>query len=282
LKQKFINLPYKCLLPLVSNKELLKAFCIYGKLKLMFTYSAIHNIKGRKKEIANKLEISENTFRKYLGILKSNFLVSIDQNDILRLAGRYEIYNVLKIKANFSENKNRICDKWYKLDGVQLNVDNIRFLAIKHKRENINYKNEERIKNIIVKTYGTIICPKIKSRIETNAKRRAKEILERNKENIAESFNQNSIYGFTDDNLSGKSISKIIGCKSPISGNRFMHRLVKDNKISYKKRDIYLKTLSHFTNISLLQEVNTLPVMIKKQYGVNALFLRVPNKWTLL
>lgn len=267
---------------MVEKPELLKAFVIYGKMKMMFTNGAIHSIKSRKKEIANRLNVSENTFRKYLGILKSNFIVSIDENDILRLSGRYELYNTFKIKANYSKVKNRIADKWYKVKKEDFSIQELQFLALKHKRNNIDYKNTERIKNKIVKTFGTILCPRTKQKIESKARKTAKTIIANNQENFAESFNPNSKYGFVDNNLSGQSIAKLLGRKSKITGNRFMHKLVKENKISYKKRDIKLQELTHFTNIKIIQEVNNLPCLIKKEYGVNTLFFRVPNSWTLL
>lgn len=282
MRQTYINIPYKCLLPLVAKPELLKAFVIYGKLKMMHSNSAIHNIKSRKKELAKKLEISENTFRKYLGVLKSNFIVSIDENDILRLGGRYELYNTFKIEANISKTKNKIADKWYRIERKDFNIEELQFLALKHKRNNIDYRNTERIKNEIVKTFGTISCPKTKQKLESKARRKATKIVEGNQENFAESFNPNSKYGFIDNNLSGTSIAKLIGRKSKITGNRFMHRLAKENKISYTRRDIKLQELTHFTNIKLIQEQNSLPCLIKKEYGVNILFLRIPNMWTIL
>ena len=267
---------------MVAKPELLKAFVIYGKLKMMFSNGAVHNIKSRKKELAKRLHISENTFRKYLGVLKSNFIVSIDENDILRLGGRYELYNTLKIEANFSETKKRIADKWYRVEKKDFNIEELQFLALKHKRNNIDYKNTERIKNSIVKSFGTIICPKIKQRIESKARKTAKTIVSNSQENFAESFNPNSKYGFVDNNLSGTSIAKLIGKKSKITGNRLMHKLAQKNKISYTKRDIRIQELTHFTNIKIIQEENILPCLIKKEYGVNTLFLRVPNSWTIL
>lgn len=282
MKQTYINIPYKCLLPLVAKPELLKAFVIYGKLKMMFTNGAVHNIKKRKKELAKSLGMSENTFRKYLGVLKSHFIVSVDENNILRLGGRYELYNTFKISPNFSETKNRIADKWYRIEKNDFNLEEIQFLALKHKRNNIDYKNTERIKNKLVKTFGTIICPKIKQKIESKARKTAKKVVDNSQENFAESFNPNSEHGFVDNNLSGLSIAKLLGKKSKISGNRFMHKLKQSNKITYTPRSIKLKELTHFTNIKIIQEENSLPCLIKKEYGVNTLFLRVPNRWTIL
>ena len=282
MKQTNIKIPYKCLLPLVEKPDLLKAFVVYGKLKMMFTNGAVHNIRSRKKELAKRLDISENTFRKYLGILKSYFLASTDENDTLRLVGRYGLYDIFKMTPHFSVTKNRITDKWYKINKEDFDIEEIQFLALKHKRNNIDYKNIERIKNNVVKTFGNILCPKIKQKIESKARKTAKTIVDNSQENFAESFNPNSKYGFVDNNLSGQSIAKLLGKKSKITGNRFMHKLAKKNKIAYTPRTIALQELTCFTNIKIIQEENTLPCLIKKYNGVNTFFFRVLNAWILI
>lgn len=242
----------------------------------MYSYSAVHNIKSKKQEISKKLGISENTFRKYLSILKSKSLVSIDKNDILRIAGRYQIYYSLGLAPNYSETKERISDKRYRLSFNELSTDYIKLLALVHKRDNINYVNTNRIKNQLLKSFGTITCPKIKRKIESNCKRKAIEIIERSKENFAEGFNKDSKYGFVDDNLSGNSIAGIFGKKSRITGNRFMHKMKKKKIISYDARSILVSTDK--ISISILREVVNKTAFIANDY----VYVRVPNRWTFI
>lgn len=278
---KYTKIPYKCLQPLVKDPSLLKAFCIYGKLKLCFTYSTIHNISSRKKEIANYLGISENTFRKYLGILKSKGLVEQYGNNIV-FCSKTKLYTIFNIERNFNENQNKYSEKFFSLGKADLTIDNIRLLALRQKRDQINYNNKHRVARIILKSFGTIKCPATKQKLFKQSLKKAEKIVSSHNQNIAKRL-VNSKYGFIDDNMCTQSISSMIGRKSKMTGFRFMKRLSQEGRISYEERTLKIKDLDRYENIDLMREVSPFFISIKKNTNSSySLVYKMNSCWTFI
>jgi IS1 family transposase len=278
---KHISLPYKCILPLVKQPEMLKAFVLWGKLKLIAKNGAIHNIRSKKQILAKKFGMSENTFRKYLSLLKSKYMVWEDESGILRIANKYSIYEALNITPNYSQTTGLVKDKKFKLKKEELHLDNIKLLALQYHKTILNHNNLKRVQDQLLKPYGTIVCPKIQKKIKSSVTKKANNLIEQSK-NPAVGYRNDNVIGFVDDNVSSNTIAKMFGRKSKMTGNRFMTKLKEANVIEYEQRHIILEPITRFVNISLIQETQTLPVVIIKQDGVHFLALRVPNSWKKL
>lgn len=248
----------------------------------MFTYSSIHNIKSRKKELAQRLNVSENTFRKYLGILKREGLV-FEQHNTLRLSNRYTIYEVLDVEPNITNNK--ISERSYILRLNDINEDLIKLKALEHKKEQINYRNKERIKNILIEDLGTIYCPKIRKKALSKINLRAEGLLNKLKENPANSFLYNSRYGFVDDNMGCESIAKLIGKKSKSTANRFMKKLQSKGFISYDRREIPVENVVRFIDLNRINNYQKIFYTIKPSPNSTSIYTvvgRVTNGWTII
>ena len=263
-RNKFIKLPFKCLLPLVADKNMLKAYCMYGKLKLSFSNSSIHNIQKRKSELAERLEMSENTFRKYLGKLIANKLAWVGTDGTLRLAKRDAIFTVFDIVPSYSTKKSRNFYKSYELSLATLTPDDIRFLALQQKRDQIDYMNTVRITKQLVEAKGKIISDKLKATITKGCSKKAALIVKELNSHYAKGFNPNSKYGFCDGNMSSEAIAKLCGMTTKMSGNRFMHRLEKRGLITYNQRHIEVLPITKFVNIKEMRENSKFPMMIMK------------------
>lgn len=275
MKPKNIIIPYKCLLPLVEDTNLLKAFCIWGKLKLKFSHGSIHNIKSRKQELAKSLNICENTFRKNLSILKNKNLISFEQDGTLRLLNKYNIYSSTNIEPNSHEG--RISHKYYRITEEDLNPDDIKLLALQHKKDQINYNNLKRIRNILLKSEGKIHSPKILSKVKGKLKDKAENILNKYKNIPAQAFKSNSTFGFLDDNMCGETIAKIFGKKTKQTGCKFLHKMKKLNKITLERRVIKLCNLTPSLNIKYYREMGYKNFIISNK----ALCVNLPMKWNV-
>lgn len=276
---KTIKLPYKCIFPLIKNPTLLKAFCIWGKLKLKHSNSSIHNIKKRKKELAEYLNISENTLRKYLGILKTNNLIKFEKDGTLRFSNKYVIYNVLGVEANTCT-LGFIKQKTFDLKLEELEVDNIKLIALQLKKDQINYRNTKRIQNILIKDTGTIYDPKIKQKTLKSVKIRSERLLSKLKKHTASSFNSIGKFGFVDDNMCGESIAKMFGRKSKSSGLNFLHKMKRCNRMTLEQRYLRLNDLNHICDISKYREIFK-NIQIRNIDDVDCIVMNLPYKWNI-
>src|SRR5579871_6523565 len=94
---QFVKIPIKILCEIVKNRSDIKAYVTYLQLKSLYKHQTIHNIRGRKKEIAGFLGISENTFRSRLGHMRQLNLCLIE-NNILRLRHSYILFETFQLK----------------------------------------------------------------------------------------------------------------------------------------------------------------------------------------
>jgi predicted transcriptional regulator len=255
-----IKIPYRCLLKLCLNPQLLKAFCIYGKLKIIAGKKGfIFNYKSCKQYLSKKLEISENTLRKYVGILKAEGFVWESRNN-LRVAHSHHIYNVLNVKEHIcsvemSEKFGKVSTKQLRLSFNNLNVDTIKACAIHLKQIQIEYKQKKTLEEKLIKKHGNIISGKIESKIKSYCKNKANLIWSKYNNDIRYNFlNKQKRNGFLDNNLALQSIANMFGRKSKTTSSKLLNNLKAKGLISLEKRNIPICHVKEGMNIALLSE----------------------------
>ncbi len=200
----------------------------------MYSNNSIHNWDTKKKHISKSLGISINTLKKYVKILEENKLAWIEGN-ILRLGSKRkwnDFFNTKPTKDRF---------KVLTLKIHQLNIINLKFEALKIKRSQIEWKQKEKVGKVLLKGYRKINCSNTEKKIKSFLKVKVEGVYEKYSENVSYNFVQKTRkYGFLDNNMSGKSISKLFGRKSSITGNRFLRTLYLSNVIEVEQRKLLL------------------------------------------
>lgn len=275
-----IKLPYKLLMKLVAQPEILKAYIVWSKLKVIFSNSSVHNWNqhSKKVQIAKTLSISLNTLKKYVSILLANKIV-YKEGTILRLGSKLKwntLFNIVfqeELKETYIRvNELNKCN-FYSLRIFELTLDNLKFLSLQLKKEQVEFCQKENISNIILKSYGEINSINSFNKLKSKSKTKASEIYEKYTNDVSYNFLKKNKYGFLDSNLSGKSIAKLFGRISPITGTRFLRKLNNKGLITLERRIIPLVKLTIDT--TQLKEKN---IILKGGWVCKSL----PSSWSMV
>lgn len=236
-----LKIPYNIIFQLIKDSSFLKAFCIYGKLKTSCGKKGLFfNYKSRKQELSKKLDISENTLRKYIGILKIKGF-AWESNNNLRLANSHHILKYFNI-----EEKKRSLQ-------LRLSYDDISYYriiseALKLKKSQIQHRQKQAIFKVLQNKVGIIKCDKIRRKVESNFRRKVDRIYEEKNSNISYNYvKEKKEFGFLDDNMNSKSYSKLLGKKSPTSGFNMINSLKKEGFLTATRRIVKLAENHSFT-----------------------------------
>ena len=265
---------------LVAQPEMLKAYIIWGKLKCIFSNSAIHNwnTHNKKVQISNTLGISLNTLKKYISILLENKIVYKDEN-ILRLGSKLKwntLFNIVfqeELKEIYVRKSELNKCNFYLLRLSELSFDNLKFLSLQLKRDQVEFKQLENATNEILKSYGTINSVQALNKIRVKSKTKASEICKKYRNDVSYNFLKKKPYGFLDSNLSGNSIAKLFGRKSAMTGTRFLRKLSNKGWITLERRIIYLTKLE--VNTKILNETS---LILKNGFLCKSL----PSSWVVV
>lgn len=241
---KLFKVPYRILPYLIKDTIFLRAYCIYGKLKIMCGKKGLFfNYKHRKQELADTLGIAYNTLCKYVRKLKEYDLVW-ESNNNLRLAESYKIYDAFNLVPNVNDDTRskrygQISTKQFRLTFDELNEDRLVTLACKLKKEQITYKQIESLRNSIIEGYGNIHSENARKKINKSANKRASEIYSSLADNTRYNFlSIEKEHGFLDNNMSLQSYASFFGKKSKMAAHRRMKKYEKLGLCEITKRAI--------------------------------------------
>ena len=265
---------------LVAQPELLKAYIIWGKLKCIFSHSSIHNwnTHNKKVQISKTLDISLNTLKKYVSILIENKIVYKDGN-VLRLGSKLKwntLFNIVfreELKETYVRKSDLNKCNFYLLRLSELTVDNLKFLSLQLKREQVIFCQKANVTDEILKSYGEINAIQTLNKIRGKSKQKASEIYEKYTNDVSYNFLKKKHYGFLDSNLSGKSIAKMYGRTSAMTGTRFLRKLSDKGLITLERRIIFLTKLE--VNTKNLNESN---LILKGGFLCKSL----PSSWSIV
>lgn len=280
------KIPYKCLLPLVQQPKLLKAYIIYGKLKFICGKKGFYyNYKSDKQVLADTFGISQNTLRKYVGILKENGLVW-ESNRNLRLAHAYKIYDVFGLKPNvctieYSVKEDQISTRQIRLTYDELTPERIIALAIDFKQEQITFKQKEKISIGLKKGIGKIYCEKVRENAYKYLDQKVNKIYDRFSENSSYNFKTEGRlrYGFLDNNMCLESYAKLIGRKSKSTAANWLKRLEKKNLVLVERRSIPLGIPTSQCSVNVLRDTFGDSIFYNKKD--NMYYKNIPSKITV-
>lgn len=204
-------------------------------------------------------------------------------NNSLRIAHSYKIYDSLGININYSERKNRFATKQIRLKYDDINPEFIIKEAIKLKKEQINFNNKNRIKELLIKEVGSINCDKIRKKINRQINNKANRIIKELKNNNCYNFIDGNLeYGFLDDNMSLTSLAKMIGRKSKSTSANMLKRMEELKMIKKERRIEFIQPLDCFTNLREINNYTNFPLVIKNKYGIKWLAFSLPSLITII
>lgn len=199
------------------------------------------------------------------------------------MAHSYKIYESLGENINYSEKKNRYTTKQIRLDYDQISPEYLIKEAIKLKKEQINFNNKNRIKELLIKEVGSIHCDKIRKKINRQINNKANRILKELKNNNCYNFIDGNLeYGFLDDNMSLTSLTKMIGRKSKSTSANMLKRMEELKMIKKERRVEYIQPLDCFTNLKEINKYVNFPLVIKNKFGIKWLAYSLPSFITII
>lgn len=275
-----VKIPYTCLLRLVEKPQLLKAFCIYGKLKLIGGRKGlIYNYKSCKQTLADTLCISQNTLRKYVGILKSEGFVWESKNN-LRIGNSFKIFAALELEPHVCDNVNStkkyntFTTRQIRLEFNDLNPERIFAEAILFKKNQIIYKQKENIKNVLLQEIGPIYCNNIKKKMNKDINLKTTSIYDSLSETPSYNFlNTDKKYGFLDNNMCLQTCAHMLGRKSKSTGYRHLNKLQDLNYLEMTSRTLVIANRNETNSLGHLRAIYGDKVLVNKDYY----FIKVPN-----
>lgn len=264
---------------LVAQPELLKAYIVWSKLKCIFSNSAIHNWDNHNKkvQISKTLGISLNTLKKFISILLTNNIVYKEGN-ILRLGSKIKwntLFNIVfqeELKETYVRKSELNKCNFFVLHISELDFDNLKFLSLQLKREQVEFKQLGNVSEEILKSYGTINSVHTLNKMRGKSKKEASKIYEKYTNDVSYNFLKKKPYGFLDSNLSGNSIAKLFGRKSAMTGTRFLRKLSNKGLITLERRIIYLTKLEVDT-----KNLNETSLILKNGFLCKSL----PSSWVV-
>lgn len=184
---------------------------------------------------------------------------------------------------NYSEKKNRYATKQIRLEYDQISPEYLIKEAIKLKKEQINFNNKTRIKELLIKEVGSIHCDKIRKKINRQVNNKANRILKELKNNNCYNFIDGNLeYGFLDDNMSLTSLTKMIGRKSKSTSANMLNRMEELKMIKKERRVEFIQPLDCFTNLREINKYVNFPLVIKNKYGIKWLAYSLPSLITII
>jgi len=252
MKSYLFKIPYKCLFKIVNNPQLLKAYCIYGKIKhLTYNLPYWKDYAHTKTALAKALGVSYNTLTKYVRILISYGLAWEEKNN-LRLAHKYKIYELVDEPIHINEHNGKVCTRNLALTFEQLTPEYLFKEAIKLKKQQTEFRQKQAIKKVLTNEVGQIHSDNIGDKMKKSINNKTNNIYNKYCNNLDYNFKgTRQSFGFLDNNLSLNSYAKMLGRKTKTTASRWLKKLEAKNMIVKKQRAVCLGTLSKNENISM-------------------------------
>lgn len=300
-----IKIPKRLSGIIVKDKKELKPFATYFELKPLYYSSVIKNARHYYKDLAQYLNISENTLRQRIADMLRMDLAWWDGKD-LRLVAYNKVCKKYKLTHYFHK-INNIGDTEYNIRAISLkeNLDDQQYVcnkkiiqnAIKqeivenqlHKIKTLSNKNTivsipEMVKRIDVqnveKTVRTSELKKIKRIVRLRIDVLTKQMQERTDNNIINGIKCSKTANPT-TTLSCKSVAKMYGCSSASTGHYWEQNLASKKLINITPEFLEIKNnRSQLIWDKYINGENNgvwSPKHVNKKTGKKYYFLRLSN-----